>query len=98
MEAVTCPNCGHHHMLYTLDWGLWLTCPKCGHKICLEEGKMKEVLVNEKAGTMRRMLGKVCPRCSQMFPANTEKCPKEECEHCLLTPVWGEAEPLIQAS
>jgi DNA-directed RNA polymerase subunit M/transcription elongation factor TFIIS len=42
MYAKDCPNCGHHHMLYTQDWGLWLICPQCGYREWLDDSKSQK--------------------------------------------------------
>ena len=62
-----------------------------------EEEQVKEeyVLYCKERGTIRRMVGKVCPQCNQTFSANAERCPKH---HILMIPIWGEEEPFLDAS
>jgi len=109
----TCPKCGRmlYHIYHKKEvrietmvrlsqkMGRWKETAKVpkAKVLAFKEKEMKEeILINKEEGLMRRMIGKMCSQCNQIFSANTEKCSK--CDNCLLIPVWGEIEPLIQAS
>lgn len=46
-------------------------------------------LVNTKRKTKRPLVGKICPKCNEIFMAGAKRCPHDK---YLLLPIWGEEE------